>query len=73
MNIQSLGNFYDDGILNVNGVLRGTIPIRSGWRANRREANRHDLIVNAKLKEFRLLEMRVQFHLIRGRFDLCVS
>ena len=65
MDPQSSRDLHDDRVLRVHGVLRRPVAIWSGGRPDRRKPDRLDPLLHDVAEQVRLLEMRVEFHLVR--------
>ena len=73
MDIVFLGNGYNNRIFQRIGVGRRFVAFRTIRRAEWTESDGLYFVINNEIKQFRLLKMRMQFHLITDRFDPAVT
>jgi hypothetical protein len=64
VNSEAFCNLDNDGVLDVNGISRGAISIRTGRRAYRAKADGDHPLIDHKPKKLGLLKVRMQFHLV---------
>ncbi len=69
MNAVGSGDGYDDGVLDIGGVVRGAVALGAPRGAQGAVADGDDAVGGDEIEELRLLEVRVQFHLVAGRLD----
>src|SRR5580658_4659245 len=69
MNPMPPGNLHDHWIFRRRGVLRRSIAFGPARRTNGTITDGLNVMVDDKLKKFRLLEMRMQLHFVHGGLD----
>ena len=73
MDSVSICNRDDNRIFHVYRILGSAIALGAPRRANGTEANRLNIMPDHVAKELLLLQVRVAFHFVDGRFDPAVT